>query len=280
MTGGTDPVSGLYRMTAEASDMFWLQWEVGGQAHYTTSLRSYTFGTKEAISTIPGAVTLDYVLADGTKIRLVNSGARVEVIPQYNVVVISVDFVLSDEAVSAFASSPPTFRRWTIAGKTFDQERSTRQGEKYYRPMFGCVMAGIDKYSDDGGANSQPGPEPDPVTNALDPTSPPPTEVVPEAVKPRGGPLMIAGGAGVVVSGTSMFIASRHAAAARSAQGAEVYDSSVQAARAAETAGWVTGAAGLALVGTGVTLRFAGESDPAPRRLPLRRVEPTLRRDG
>jgi len=146
--GGTDPVSGLYRMTARGSDMFDLAWEAHGDAVYTTKLSSNQIGSTEASATQPGAVTLDYVFADGSKVRMVSSGGRVEVIPQYGIVVLSVDFVLSQEAVEVFASTTPTFRRWTIAGKTVDQERSARQGEKYYRPMFSCILAGMEKYAD------------------------------------------------------------------------------------------------------------------------------------
>jgi len=253
--GGKDPVTGLYRMTADAADLFSLGWEDGSEAVFTTYLRSNSLGTAEAVSTLPGAVSIDYVLDDGTKVHLVNSGGRVEYVPQYGIVVASVDFVLSEEAVAAFATSAPTFRRWNIDGTSIDQERSERQGERYYRPAFSCVMAGIEKYHHAPEVVVEPEPEPEPV---VDLSPPEVQEAVPSAPQARGMPLVYGGAAGVVLSGAAMVAASQYAATARSTRGPAIYDHSVTMARRAEAAGWVLGVGGVALVGTGLTLKFRG----------------------
>jgi hypothetical protein len=103
---------------------------------------------------IPGAVGLSYLLEDGTKVHMLNARGRVEFVPSLNVTVAEVDFILSWEAIEAMARSGPVLRRWSVLGNSWDEARSERQGDKFYRPYFSCLAYTVESALPGEGLNA------------------------------------------------------------------------------------------------------------------------------
>lgn len=145
-TVGKDPFNGAASMAAQGADLFELSWQ-SGQAPVLTALLSVRSGefTWSESTYAPGGLSLDMLLTDDTRIHLVSEGGTMRMsgfLP-----VVAVKFTIDAATVDAIASAGPSVLRWTPAGSTVpvDQDRSERQRDKYYRPLFACLarqMAG------------------------------------------------------------------------------------------------------------------------------------------
>ena len=138
-TRGEDPFTDVWFMEAHAGREFSIRWDQGYFPLYTARFTQANITMEAAGAVIPGAVGLSYLLEDGTKVHMRNARGRVEFVPSLNVTVAEVDFILSWEAIEAMARSGPVLRRWSVMGNSWDEDRSERQGEKFYRPYFSCL---------------------------------------------------------------------------------------------------------------------------------------------
>jgi hypothetical protein len=140
---GRDPFSGDTSLTAVGADLFTLTWSTGKDAVLTAyyPMRGGAGDpiTLNEVAYGPGGITLDLLLADDTRIHLVSEGAS----PRMSglLPVVAARFVINRQVADAVAASGPTYLRWTAAGNDLpiDQDRSDRQRDKYYRPMFACL---------------------------------------------------------------------------------------------------------------------------------------------
>ncbi|MCB9688078.1 MAG: trypsin-like peptidase domain-containing protein [Alphaproteobacteria bacterium] len=121
------------QLKGNGANEFQLAWTSGGDPLLTVFLPASVFGLSPA-AVVPGALTLDMLLTDGTRIHTVSNGTGGW--DSYGM--LSVYFPISVEAIGAIGSAGPELQRWTLAGSSVDQQRSQRQRDKYYQPVFSC----------------------------------------------------------------------------------------------------------------------------------------------
>jgi len=86
----------------------------------------------------PGGLTLDLLLDDNTRIHLVSTGASGRMSGMLPV--LAARFEVPVDVADAVAASGPTFVRWSLGDRPpVDQDRSARQRDRYYGPMFACL---------------------------------------------------------------------------------------------------------------------------------------------
>lgn len=141
-TVGKDPFDDSKRsFSATGADLFSLTWTAGQDPIFTglLSLRSDMY-LNDVVGG-PGGVALDLLLQNDTRIHMVSESAQLRMngfVPS-----LAVRFKVNKEVAEAIAGSGPTYMRWSVAGNEIpiDQDRSDRQREKYYRPLFACLAS-------------------------------------------------------------------------------------------------------------------------------------------
>lgn len=139
---GADPFTGTKSLHARGADLFELDWKPGEPAVFTAFLPMTGQGSTtlalDADAYDPGGLTLDLLLADNTRIHLVSVGATGRMSGMLPV--LAARFEVPVDVAEAVAASGPTFVRWTLGDRPpVDQDRSARQRDRYYRPMFACL---------------------------------------------------------------------------------------------------------------------------------------------
>jgi hypothetical protein len=142
-TVGRDPFDrSKASFSAKAADIFELTWTSGSAPVFTAflTIAGDTNDIAWSDSTYgPGGLALDILLTDDTRIRLVSDGGNARMsglLP-----VIAAKFTIDAATAEAIASAGPSIIRWNVAGSDvpIDQDRSERQRDKYYRPLFACL---------------------------------------------------------------------------------------------------------------------------------------------
>ncbi|GDX78990.1 hypothetical protein LBMAG42_08010 [Deltaproteobacteria bacterium] len=134
-----DPFDGARSLHAQGADLFLIDWKPGSEPVLTVflSIRNREVAW-DAEAYRAGSLTLDLLLTDDTRIHLTSSGAKARfsgISP-----VLGAEFVINAAVAQAIAAAGPTLLRWTVLeGQPLDQDRSARQRERYYRPMFACL---------------------------------------------------------------------------------------------------------------------------------------------
>ena len=148
-----DPFNGSARMVARGASLFDLTWATGEPPILTAyyPVRSSAAGVGQIVlneaAYLPAGLTLDILLANGTKIHLVSQGAEWRGVGLFGVV--AARFEVNQEVAQAIAGSGPTWLRWTAeGGEPVDQDRSDRQRERYYRPLFACLAKQLEEQKD------------------------------------------------------------------------------------------------------------------------------------
>lgn len=140
----SDPFDGARTVHARAADLFSLDWKSGEKPTFTAflPLSSARGLAWDGDAYEGGALTLDILLENDTRIHLVSAEADIRrsgVMP-----VLASRFVIDKAVAEAIAGSGPTYLRWTVPDLApVDQDRSARQRERYYRPAFACLAKNL-----------------------------------------------------------------------------------------------------------------------------------------